>query len=381
VAGQRLGVEGSTGTATGIHLHYQIERGGQPINPVKFMRNHGAPLDGRAVPTPKATTTRTDSTRTVAGLRTDAGEGGIGFDLPKPGTPRQDSLHNPPLPIPRRIERLYRAAADRYQIPWTLLAGIGMEETGHGRNNWTSTAGAQGLMQFMPATFAAMGVDGDRDGHTDIHNDADSVYSAANYLTESGVKAGAAGVRRAIFAYNHTDWYVNDVLFYAHHYGGGLMLGDPADCGADGDGNLNLPPLTDLRVAAVLEWARHHIGGPYRMGANGPVAYDCSTFTQTAYTQIGIRMPRTAATQRSWLAAGNGHRIRPGQERAGDLIFWDSYLGPNTIGHVMIVYDPARTKTIEARSSRAGIGYFSYAEGPRHHIYEIWRVGNLTNRK
>jgi cell wall-associated NlpC family hydrolase len=114
------------------------------------------------------------------------------------------------------------------------------------------------------------------------------------------------------------------------------------------------------------------------MGANGPVAYDCSSCTQPAYAQIGIRLPCTAAAQRSWLAAGNGTRIRAGHERAGDLVFWDSYLGPNTIGAVMIVDDPARKRTIEAHNTRAGIGYFSYAEGTQHHIFEIWRVGNLS---
>ena len=96
-----------------------------------------------------------------------------------------------------------------------------MEETGHGRNNRTSSAGAQGLMQFMPATWRLMGVDGDGDGRADIHNDADSIHSAANYLTKSGVSAGAAGVRRALFAYNPIEWYVNDVLYYAARYGGG----------------------------------------------------------------------------------------------------------------------------------------------------------------
>ena len=87
--------------------------------------------------------------------------------------------------------------------------------------------------------------------------------------------------------------------------------------------------------------------------------------------------PAPPSAQRSWLAAGNGTRIRPGHEKPGDLIFWDSYLGPNQIGHVMIVWNPATKTTIEARSTRAGIGHFSYANGPRHHIYEIWRVGNL----
>ena len=110
-------------------------------------------------------------------------EGGIGFDLPEAGTPRLASLSTPAAPIPPRVKALYVAAAHRYQLPWTLLAGIGMEETGHGATHATSPAGAQGLMQFMPGTFAIYGVDGDHDGRASITSDADSIYSAANYLT------------------------------------------------------------------------------------------------------------------------------------------------------------------------------------------------------
>ena len=67
--------------------------------------------------------------------------------LPQPGSPRQASLHNPPTEIPAAVLALYEAAATRYGLPWTLLAGGGMEETNHGRNNATSSAGARGLMQ------------------------------------------------------------------------------------------------------------------------------------------------------------------------------------------------------------------------------------------
>jgi hypothetical protein len=63
---------------------------------------------------------------------------------------------------------------------------------------------------------------------------------------------------------------------------------------------------------------------------------------------------------------------------SGAAIGWDSYLGPNTIGHVLIVDNAARKRAIEAHNTRAGIAYPSYADGPRHHIYEIWRVGNLS---
>jgi cell wall-associated NlpC family hydrolase len=311
-------------------------------------------------------------------LRGGTLEGGVGFPLPAPGGPRQNSLHNPPLPIPAKIKNLYIAAAAKYKIPWTLLAGIGMEETGHGRNIRTSSAGAQGLMQFMPATWQSMGVDGDGDGRADIHNDADSIHSAAHYLTKSGVTAGAAGVRRALLAYNPLDWYVNDVLYYAARYGGGTVHGVPNDC-VRGTGNPRLLSLSNERVAKLLAWAKSHNGDSDRMGAAGSTTWDCSSFTQAAYAQIGVHMPRTATAQRSWLADGNGTRIQPGQEKPGDLIFWDSYLGPN-IGHVMIIWSPASKTTIEARGAREGVGHFSYANGPRHDIFEIWRVRKGADR-
>ncbi|MFC8501017.1 peptidoglycan DD-metalloendopeptidase family protein [Pedococcus sp. NPDC057267] len=367
-AGQQLGVEGSTGDSTGNHLHFEIRIGGTPVDPVPWMLAHGAPLNGKA----------------VAGWTPQAGEevqeGGVGFPLPTPGSPRQASLRNPPQPIPAQIKGFYVAAAARYKIPWTLLAGIGMEETAHGRLTGTSSSGAQGLMQFMPATWATMGVDGDGDGRADINNDADSAMSAANYLTKSGVTSGPAGVRAAIFAYNHTDWYVNDVLFYAAAYGGGTVLGSTSECGP-GQGNPNLPPLTNDRLRTVLTWAVGQVGDRYVMGANGPDAWDCSSFTQTAYSQIGITTPRTAGAQRDWLAAGNGFRVQPQQARPGDLIFYDSYLGPNTIGHVAMVFDPSKQSTVEAMSSDRGVTYGSYAEkASTKNIFEIWRVGNVSDQ-
>ena len=156
------------------------------------------------------------------------------FALPKWGTPRYQSLTSPAQTIPARIKVLYVAAANRYGVPWELLAGIGMAETRHGRNNHLSSAGAQGLMQFMPGTFAAYGVDGDGDGRRDIHNDADSIFSAANYLVRSGVRTGQAGVIRALWAYNRSISYRNDVLFFAWSYAGkaGAVVeaGDPSDC-------------------------------------------------------------------------------------------------------------------------------------------------------
>jgi hypothetical protein len=85
-------------------------------------------------------------------------------------------------------------------------------------------------------------------------------------LTKSGVSSGAAGVRRALFAYNHVDWYVKDVLYYASSYGGGTVPGDTNNaCGPGRGGNRNLPSLTGKRVAKLLTWAKRHDGDRYRM--------------------------------------------------------------------------------------------------------------------
>lgn len=97
-------------------------------------------------------------------------------------------------------------------LPWTVLSAIGQVETGHGQNTATSTAGARGPMQFMPATFAAYGVDGDGDGDTDILDAADSVFSAGNYLCASGAGDGPGSLRKAVYGYNHAWWYVDMVL-------------------------------------------------------------------------------------------------------------------------------------------------------------------------
>jgi membrane-bound lytic murein transglycosylase B len=115
--------------------------------------------------------------------------------------------------IPADFKRFYIGAAKTCKgLPWTVVAAIGQVESGHGRNPSTSYAGAQGPMQFMPATFAAYAVDGDRDGDKDIMDPADSIYSAAHYLCANGAGHGTVGLHNAIWHYNHAEWYVALVL-------------------------------------------------------------------------------------------------------------------------------------------------------------------------
>ena len=143
-----------------------------------------------------------------------------------------------------------------------------------------------------------------------------------------------------------------------------------------GSGNPKLPPLAHHRVAKVLAWAKSQEDDSYRMGATGPDTWNCSSFTERAYAQIGIKLTHRG---RPGALAGRGkrdaHLTRLGTP--GDLLFWDSYLGPNQIGHVMLVWNPAAKTTIEAHNQRAGVGHFSYLNGSRHRIFEIWRIGNI----
>jgi soluble lytic murein transglycosylase-like protein len=123
------------------------------------------------------------------------------------------------LPPSAEYLRLYQHAATTCPgMPWTVLAAIGQVESGHGRNDGPSSAGAMGPMQFEPATFASYAVDGDHDGKTDIMDPADAIYTAAHYLCANGAGRGQAALASAILHYNHAEWYVQLVLGLAAKY-------------------------------------------------------------------------------------------------------------------------------------------------------------------
>jgi membrane-bound lytic murein transglycosylase B len=124
------------------------------------------------------------------------------------------------LPPSEEFLALYQKAASYCSgLSWTILAAIGQVESGHGRNDGPSYAGAMGPMQFEPATFEAYGIDADGDGVKNIDDPADAIYSAANYLCANGAGGGGTALYNAIWHYNHADWYVNMVENLANLYG------------------------------------------------------------------------------------------------------------------------------------------------------------------
>jgi hypothetical protein len=123
-----------------------------------------------------------------------------------------DKFRIPPFLLP-----VYQAAGIEYGVRWEVLAAINEIETDYGRNLNVSSAGALGWMQFMPATWKQYGVDANRDGLEDPYNPVDAIFAAARYLRAAGAETD---IRRAIFAYNHADWYVDSVLMRARLIGG-----------------------------------------------------------------------------------------------------------------------------------------------------------------
>ena len=135
-------------------------------------------------------------------------------DPPRIGVPNFfiDKFAIPPFLLP-----IYQAAGIEYGVPWQVLASINEIETDYGRNLNVSTAGAQGWMQFIPSTWDMYGTDANGDNRADPYNPVDAIFSAARYLKAAGAQDDLRG---AIFAYNHAEWYVDQVMLRAKVIGG-----------------------------------------------------------------------------------------------------------------------------------------------------------------
>ena len=221
--------------------------------------------------------------------------------------------------IPPAYLVLYMDAAPTCPgLPWGVLAGIGEVESDHGRSDapgvhsGANFAGAEGAMQFEPATFAQYAVDGDHDGRLSVYDPADAIYTAAAMLCANGAASGTwAGLNQAIFAYNHSRAYVTDVLAWAARYT------TPAATGA---------------AAAAIAFALRQLGKPYQWGAAGPDAFDCSGLVFAAYAAAGIAIARTTFQRRQ-----DGPQVPLSQIQPGDLLFSAGSDGtPADPGHVVM---------------------------------------------
>jgi cell wall-associated NlpC family hydrolase len=153
------------------------------------------------------------------------------------------------------LRGIWQAAGAQYGIPWEVLGAINKVETNFGQNLGPSSAGAVGWMQFMPSTWARWGVDANGDGVADPNNPTDAIFSAARYLAGCG---GQSDIARAVYCYNHSSSYVNDVLSLAAAYGeggGDLVSAGPLQTLSAGELHARLTAASTRVHAARAELA------------------------------------------------------------------------------------------------------------------------------
>jgi cell wall-associated NlpC family hydrolase len=202
-----------------------------------------------------------------------------------------------------------------------------------------SPAGAEGIAQFIPGTWATHAVDGDGDGRKDIHDPADGIASAAAYdcelardvkdepgsQTDNMLAAYNAGPYRVLEYHGvppiaETQNYVKSITTLARSFS------RPAS---------RIP--TSAQAAGAIAFAQQKLGTPYLWGGNGTAAqggrFDCSGLTQAAYRAVGIELPRVANDQYNAGPHPSRDQLLP-----GDLVFFSTDLKNSRAIHHVGIY-------------------------------------------
>jgi cell wall-associated NlpC family hydrolase len=104
--------------------------------------------------------------------------------------------------------------------------------------------------------------------------------------------------------------------------------------------------LTAKQRDRVMHIAASKRGAPYRYGASGPRAFDCSGYTRWVFAKVGRRLPHNAAAQSRTV-----RHVRAAHRHRGDLVFFSSgghvYHVAIYAGHDRIWHAPRPGKRVE----------------------------------
>ena len=230
---------------------------------------------------------------------------------------------NTDLPVDQWLLMQQVAASSGCGLDWSILAGLEKEETDFGRNPdmyVPHNGGIVGIVQMQPGNWAVFAPPGG-----DPFNQHDALTAAARYLCASGA---GQNIRAALFAYNHADWYVDDVLHWAQLYAAQTNpdLGDLASSTQAGSSSTSVG-------AEIVGVARTWLGVPYLWGGTTRNGIDCSGLVMAVFAQFGVQFAHSAQLQFNAV-----QHIPTDQLQPGDLVFFaQTYADPTQwITHVGI---------------------------------------------
>jgi len=224
-------------------------------------------------------------------------------------------------------------AAHKYGLPWEVLAAINAIETDYGQNLNTSSAGAVGWMQFDPSTCAKYGAAVGGHSVPNPYDPRDAIFAAAKYLAAAG---GREDISKAVYAYNHASWYVDEVMSRAHaiatHAQYSRMAVKHGTFSVQFDTGLKATPVVQYTSGVLSHFDRLIAAANMVSAANFPYVYgggheqpsvfapfDCSGSVSYVMQQAGYDVPTTVS---------------------GDIPMWKFPAGP---GKVTIFYNSWHT--------------------------------------
>lgn len=283
-----------------------------------------------------------------------------------------------PSLIPEPYNGAFTAAGKAYNVSPVLIASIFTEEhftndsTDHLAERWkgllksqpdpnsgwaTSPDQAKGPFQFIPSTWASLGVDADHNGVKDVENLLDAAYGAANYMKTDGATANkpkSVWVNFADGYSGHTGGYADSVSKYIDFYASGgssvstsgstadTSTGSSASCGSAGavagdivqtalnfawqdvtypsHGSADTPSCTSPDPAQNPSSCHH---GFQQLGANSPKVYTRQTYQDawakynnagsTSFTDCGVYVAtvlRASGVAKDYPASGSGGQLQ-----------------------------------------------------------------------
>ncbi|WP_144265962.1 XkdQ/YqbQ family protein, partial [Clostridioides difficile] len=226
--------------------------------------------------------------------------------------------------------------SNAYKVNPALMAAISMHESARGTSNIANTKN----------NFFGMKKNGDYMSFSSVD---EGIKRGISNLSRNYIHIGRKtleSIRNKYSSSSDKEWVKCVGAFYKQITGSTYNSNSAGTgVGSNEEAEKNLKDVTyqiqgnnqssstnnSSKTDKLISIAKSKLGCNYVYGAEGPNTFDCSGFTQWCYKQIGIKIPRTVATQSK---AGSAVDLKDRSKwKAGDLL---CRVGGGSSNHVMM---------------------------------------------